>query len=127
MFHRYRVIGPIEFTHCHKMRRVPHPNTSAFQVAYCRSESTIDARRQSCRVCIAASRDRSIGEETIDDLALIVLYDSSASRLTSSRRSSISQRADSDFRISRVSITKTSRARRPNPESCPPFRSTLSR
>ena len=51
----------------------------------------------------------------------------SASRLTSSRRSSINQRADSDFRNSRVSITKTSRARRPDPASFPPFRSTLSR
>ena len=50
----------------------------------------------------------------------------SASRLTS-RRSSTNQRTDSDFRISGVSTTKTSRARRPYPQSFPPFRSTLSR
>ena len=80
MFHHYRVIGLIESPHCHNMQ-AHRPNTSAFQVAFCRSESTIDARRQSCRVCIAASRDRSIGEETIDDLALIVLYDSARFRL----------------------------------------------
>ena len=81
MFHRYRVIGPMNslmVTICGMYRT---PNTSSFPVAYCRSESTIDARRQSCRVCIAASRDRSIGEETIDDIALIVLYDSARFRL----------------------------------------------